>query len=92
MTSDARALAWATRREKYGTRGHSGSYRRGAYRVDLTGARALGLVIRLHREGTLSEGQCCTALNMDRIDFRHMVDGWDDGFLPQASKGSETDG
>lgn len=86
-SADVRARAWATRRAKYGQRGHSGSYRRGDYRVDLTGARALGLVIRLHQEGTLSEGQCCKALNMDRVDFRHMVDGWDQTALTNPSTG-----
>lgn len=75
----AREQAWTTRRARYGERGHSGSYRCGKPAPFSIGSRALDLVIRLHREGTLSEGQCCTALNMDRIDFRHMVDGWPAG-------------
>src|SRR5687767_54596 len=78
MSSDApslrespRAKAWTTRREKYGERGHSGSYRRP---TDSLGRRALALVIRLHHEATLSEGQCCKALRLDRVDFRRLCD------------------
>lgn len=67
----AREKAWNTRREKYGERGHASAYRRPTNR---TGALALSLVVRLHREGALSEGQCCKALEMDRIDFRHLCD------------------
>jgi len=32
------------------------------------------LIARLHHEGFLSEGQCCSALDMDRVEFRTMVD------------------
>lgn len=36
--------------------------------------RAMALVIRLHEEATLSEGQCCKALGMDRVAFRKLCD------------------
>lgn len=69
--SEARAKAWETRRAKYGPRGHDGYHRRPARSLEL---RALKLIVRLHEEGTLSEGQCCKALDLDRVDFREMVD------------------
>jgi len=37
-------------------------------------SRAHTLIARLHREGVLSEGQCCKALEMERVAFRRMVD------------------
>jgi hypothetical protein len=39
--------------------------------------RALALIARLHNDAVLSEGQICTALEMDRIEFRAMVDQLD---------------
>lgn len=73
MTWDeVRAKAWETRRQRYGDQGHAGSYRRGA--GESLEHRALALVIRLHREGTLSEGQCCRALKLDRVSFRTICD------------------
>jgi hypothetical protein len=38
------------------------------------GDRALALVLRLHREGILSEGQCCRELDLDRVTFRILAD------------------
>ena len=75
MTSEteARAKAWATRRERYGSRGHSGAYRRPPSSL---GPRALDVVLRLHDEGTLSEGQCCAYLDLDRLELRRMHDAW----------------
>jgi hypothetical protein len=67
----ARAKAWETRRAKYGPRGHAGSYARAR---DPLGMRAVELIIRLHREETLSEGQCCSALGVERVAFRAMCD------------------
>lgn len=64
-----RAKAWETRRAAYGPKGHSGGYARSRRE-----RMALALIGRLHREGVLSEGQCCTALDMDRADFRAMCD------------------
>jgi hypothetical protein len=68
-----RAAAWVTRRAKYGPRGHNGTYSRPNHPI---GLRALRLVLRLHVDGTLSEGQCCKALDLDRVEFRAMVDAW----------------
>lgn len=72
--SEAREKAWETRRAKYGPRGHSGSYSR--WQIEPLGRFALNLVIHLHREATLSEGQCCKALNIERVAFRRLVDAW----------------
>jgi len=36
--------------------------------------KALDLVLRLHREGTLSEGQVSTALGIDRVAVRVLAD------------------
>lgn len=36
--------------------------------------KALDLVLRLHREGTLSEGQVSTALGIDRVAVRALAD------------------
>jgi len=69
--SEARAAAWATRRFKYGPSGHAGSYTRTSYLE----RRALALVLRLHNEGTLSEGQCVAWLNIDRVTLRTLADG-----------------
>ena len=49
--SVVRRRAWATRREKYGARGHGGAYTRGP---SAAGVGALRMVIRLHAEGVLS--------------------------------------
>jgi len=68
---DEYGRAWETRRAKYGDRGHNGAYIRPASAL---GRRALALVMRLHDEGTLSEGQCCKALDLDRVEFRIMRD------------------
>jgi len=68
--SEIRRRAWVTRREKYGERGHAGSYQRPTLRETL----ALLLIVRLHEGGVLSEGQCATALQMDRVAFRKICD------------------
>lgn len=67
--SDARRRSWETRRAKYGQKGHSGAYARPP---SILGRKALQLVARLHEEGMLSEGQCCKALAMERVEFRIM--------------------
>lgn len=38
------------------------------------GEAAVRLVVRLHEEDALSEGQCSKALGMDRLDFRRLCD------------------
>lgn len=40
----------------------------------MAGQKALDVVIQLHREGDLSEGQCCQMLEMERVAFRKLVD------------------
>lgn len=69
--SEARAKAWETRRAKYGPKGHDGYHRRQPRSLEL---RALRLIARLNREGTLSEGQCCKALDLDRVEWRAICD------------------
>lgn len=70
--SEIRAKAWATRRQRYGPAGHRGSYSRCG--LGAVARRALTLMVRLHYEGTLSEGQCCKALDIDRVSFRRLCD------------------
>jgi hypothetical protein len=73
--SETRTKAWETRRITYGWKGHSdNAYAR---RYDGLRFRALSLIARLHNDGVLSEGQCCTALEMERVEFRAMVDQLD---------------
>lgn len=72
--SEVRKRAWKTRRNKYGPHGHSGGYNTYSRPMSAVGQRALALVIRLHEEGALSEGQCSKALNIDRIRFRALCD------------------
>lgn len=67
----ARVKAWETRRAKYGPRGHDGAYTRPSHPL---GLKALRLVLKLHAEGTLSEGQCCKALDLDRVELRALAD------------------
>lgn len=66
----AREIAWDTRRAKYGEAGHAGYRRRRA----LLDRRALALIVRMHVEQVLSEGQCCAALDLDRVEFRALCD------------------
>lgn len=68
--SDVRRRAWETRRRLHGPTGHRGGYARSTRET-----LALRLIARLHAEGALSEGQCCQALQMDRVAFRAMCDG-----------------
>lgn len=67
--SEVRARAWVTRRGRYGARGHAGSYSRSAAERG-----ALGLVIKLMKEGVLSEGQVCRSTRLDRVTVRAMAD------------------
>ena len=75
MSDGPRARAWVTRRERYGERGHAGAYTRPA-RASLCdmGCRALPLLLRLHREGVLSEGQIARATGLDRVEIRRLID------------------
>jgi hypothetical protein len=68
---EARQKAWETRRAKYGPSGHSGAYRRFTACPSCRGAVAL--IIRLHNEGALSEGQVARALGLHRIEVRRLA-------------------
>lgn len=67
-----RKAAWETRRQKYGERGHAGNYSRSGIRPCSCGAFLM--IVRLYREGTLSEGQAARALKIDRVTLRRMAD------------------
>jgi hypothetical protein len=67
-----RQRAWATRRAKYGPRGHKGAYRHG--HANPVSARATDLLIDLHLAGHVSEGQLSKALDLHRIEVRRLVD------------------
>ena len=70
--SEVRKRAWETRRARYGNRGHCGTY--------LTGRRCPrcasmeAMLIRLHAEGVLSEGQTSKATGLDRVEIRKLAD------------------
>lgn len=85
LRESPRARAWATRRAKYGEHGHAGGYRRPA---DPIGRRALALVVSLHLQEALSEGQCCAALNLDRVSFREIVDDYLSALVSARKDGS----
>ena len=69
--ADARRRAWKTRREKYGPHGHNGyalAGRCGACR------RMRDLIVKLHVEGVLSEGQAARAIGEGRVALRIAAD------------------
>lgn len=69
--SDARKRGWETRRKKYGNTGHArGAYGHGGDHV----ASMQALLIRLHEEGVLSEGQVSKATGLHRITVRKLAD------------------
>lgn len=68
---EVRAKAWKTRREKYGPRGHSCAYLRAKCGACHT---MRDLIIRLHNEGVLSEGQAARATGLSRVDIRILAD------------------
>lgn len=71
MNADARKRGWETRRQKYGSTGHArGAYGHGGDHV----ASMQALLIRLHEEGVLSEGQVSKATGLHRITVRKMAD------------------
>lgn len=72
---EVRRRAWETRRRLYGPRGHSGSYSRAMFRADVNGM--LTLIVRLHREGALSEGQAAKATGLSRATIRALADAPD---------------
>lgn len=73
MNTDARKRGWETRRQKYGSTGHArGAYGHGGDHV----ASMQALLIRLHEEGVLSEGQVSKATGLHRITVRKMSDDY----------------
>lgn len=76
--SEVRRKSWETRRKRYGDRGHAGSYARPPAPCPCC-AGLLPLVIRLHREGVLSEGQVVKASGLSHIEIRRMADEQADG-------------
>lgn len=75
--SAVRRRAWATRRAKYGKFGHRGSYRCGCGRdADYAAAHSdmILLIVKLHIEGVISEGQASKAMHIGRIDLRKKAD------------------
>lgn len=68
--TEARRKAWETRRAIYGSMGHSGSYSR--KRGDV--GKMLAFLVRLHVEGTLSEGQVAKVTGLHRVEIRRLSD------------------
>lgn len=71
--SEIRMRAWKTRREKYGKRGHHGSYARSAGQTS-DAERMRYWLIALHVDGILSEGQAARATGLHRIALREIAD------------------
>src|SRR3546814_3317528 len=72
--NETRRKAWETRRAKYGPRGNNGSYARPATGQCARCAAMEALIIRLHVEGALSEGQAAKATGLHRIRVRKLAD------------------
>lgn len=74
LAGETRRKAWETRRDKYGPRGHSGAYSRASAHTG-----SLSLVIRMLREGVLSEGQVQAETGLDRVEIRRLADSGEAG-------------
>ena len=72
--SAARAKAWETRRAKYGKNGMSGPYACGNKCGACESMRAM--IVRLHVEEVLSEGQAAKAMKCGRIELRKKADDY----------------
>ena len=72
--NEIRARAWATRRKKYGPKGHGGSYTRPATGPCQHCERMTALIVRLYAESVLSEGQASKATGLHRIELRKRAD------------------
>lgn len=71
--TEVRARAWQTRRTKYGPKGHNSSFTRSA--VPCARCRSMeALIVRLHNEGILTEGQAAKATGLYRIELRALAD------------------
>jgi hypothetical protein len=76
--SEIRKRSWKTRREKYGSRGHSGPYCacKPIYLAPWN-ARMRSMqdcLLRLWRHGIISEGQISKACGIDRVSCRELAD------------------
>lgn len=75
--ADVRRRAWKTRREKYGPRGHAGycPQLRPVYSAPWHARmRSMeAMLIKLYRQGVLSEGQVSKATGLDRISCRDLA-------------------
>ena len=71
---DVRKRAWATRRAKYGPRGHNSPYSRPRVVACEDCLRMTHLIVKLYAEGVLSEGQASKATGLPRVDLRRMAD------------------
>lgn len=71
---EARRKAWETRRAKYGPSGHGSSYSRGSAAPALNVSGMWTLIIRLHVEGVLSEGQVARSTGAHRVEIRRAAD------------------
>lgn len=72
--AEVRKRAWATRRQKYGKRGHNSSYSRWESNEYPERAGMLALLIDLHLAAVVSEGQLAKATGLGRIEVRRLVD------------------
>lgn len=76
--SETRKRAWETRRQRYGNAGHA----RGAYGHSGDHVQSMqALLVKLHVEGVLSEGQVSKATGLHRITVRKMADDLNNGFV-----------
>ena len=70
--SEVRKRAWATRREKYGAKGHGGYVHERGENPSLRTMR--NLIAKLVNEGVVSEGQAAKAMMIPRIEVRKICD------------------
>jgi hypothetical protein len=80
--AEVRKRAWATRREKYGKRGHCGIYTTHGRCGGCN--RMAALIVRLHNEGVLTEGQAAKAIGIGRVALRIRADA-----AAQSSSGTD---
>ena len=70
-TATVRKQAWATRRAKYGDKGHDGSYSANGRCAGCHSMR--DAIVRLHNEEILSEGQTAKILKCGRVAVRDLA-------------------
>lgn len=75
--ADIRKRSWETRRKKYGQHGHGGAYSHPQVIYTARWNERLrtmqDALIRLYREGVLSEGQVSKATGLDRVSCRDLA-------------------